>query len=263
MPDPMEHNTDIKALEEPQWATPYTQASLIQTPQVAPNQPPHERRIRSFVVRTGRMTLGQQRGLQVYWQTHGLELTKGPLSLETCFAKVQPCVLEIGFGMGQSLLEQAQKMPETNFIGIEVHAPGVGKLLAQAGDLGLDNLKVYQADAIQVLEQAIPEASLAGVQVFFPDPWPKKKHHKRRIVQPPFVDLIHSRLQVGGHLHLATDWQPYAEHMLEVLQAASGWRNCAATGDYIERPSTRPLTKFEHRGHKLGHGVWDLLFERQ
>ncbi|HEY9240181.1 MAG TPA: tRNA (guanosine(46)-N7)-methyltransferase TrmB, partial [Burkholderiaceae bacterium] len=172
-----------------------------------------------------------------------------------------PRMLEIGFGMGDATAAIAAALPGTDFIGVEVHTPGVGALLKQIGERGLGNLRVIQHDAVDVLQQMVAPASLAGVHVFFPDPWHKKKHNKRRLIQPEFVALLASRLAAGGYLHCATDWQPYAEQMLAVLGAEPGLRNTAA--GYAPRPAYRPLTKFENRGLKLGHGVWDLVFERR
>jgi tRNA (guanine-N7-)-methyltransferase len=222
------------------------------------------RGIKSYVLRAGRMTAAQRRGLEEVWPRLGLALEDGPLDANAVFGRDGPRVLEIGFGMGGSLVEQAQSHPEMDFIGVEVHAPGVGKLLDEADKRGLTNLRVYRADALEVLSRCLPEASLDGVQLFFPDPWPKKKHHKRRLVQPGFVELVRTRLKVGGTLHLATDWQPYAEHMVEVMSAAPGYRNTApaTTAPYLARPDFRPSTKFEARGERLGHGVWDLIFSR-
>ncbi|MBZ9558835.1 MULTISPECIES: tRNA (guanosine(46)-N7)-methyltransferase TrmB [unclassified Modicisalibacter] len=220
------------------------------------------RGVKSYVLRAGRMTAAQTRGLEEVWPRLGLRVADGRQDLEALFGRRAPCVVEIGFGMGASLIEQAERHPETDFIGVEVHAPGVGKLLDEADKRGLTNLRVYREDALEVLSQCLPEASLDGVQLFFPDPWPKKKHHKRRIVQPAFVALVRSRLRPGGWLHMATDWEAYAEHMAEVLSEAPGLRNTAPEGHYVPRPAFRPLTKFETRGEKLGHGVWDLIYER-
>lgn len=220
------------------------------------------RKIRSFVLREGRMTPRQQQALQAHWSQYGLTLTESPLDLTEVFGNTHPVVLEIGFGMGASLVTMASQQPEHNFIGIEVHRPGIGACLADMTEQSVENLRLYNHDAVEVLKQSIPEASLSRVQIYFPDPWHKKKHHKRRLIQPEFVNLLLSRLKPSGHLHLATDWQHYAEHMLEVLSAHSALRNMSPTGDYIERPDYRPITKFEKRGHRLGHGVWDLLFEK-
>ncbi len=218
--------------------------------------------IRSFVIRSGRMTAGQQRGWQDAWPTMGLELGKAPADIRESFQKDQPLVVEIGFGMGASLVEMAKNAPELNFVGIEVHRPGVGALLAKALDLELDNLKVFCADANQVLKDHIADASIHRLQLYFPDPWHKARHNKRRLVQPEFVQAVRAKLEVGGVFHMATDWQPYAEHMMQVMSAAEGYRNRFAEGSYAERPEYRPYTKFEQRGQRLGHGVWDLLFER-
>lgn len=223
---------------------------------------PHHRAIRSFVVRAGRMTEGQQRALTDNWPTYGLEMKNGPIDPATLFGDSRPVTLEIGFGMGDSLLEMAKRNPEKGFIGIEVHPPGVGRLLGRAAEEGVTNLRVYCEDAVEVLAQCIPDSSLAGLQLFFPDPWPKKRHHKRRIVQPAFAEAVRQKLSIGGTFHMATDWQPYAEHMMEVMSAAPGYRNQAGEGEYSPQPEWRPVTKFQRRGEKLGHGVWDLIFER-
>jgi tRNA (guanine-N7-)-methyltransferase len=216
--------------------------------------------IRSFVIRAGRMTDGQRSAFDEYWPAYGLSLFDGPLDVEAAFGNGNPVALEIGFGMGDSLLAMAQAEPEVNFIGIEVHPPGVGRLIHMAGKAGVRNLKVYMADAKDVLEDCVADASLARFQLYFPDPWHKKKHNKRRIVQAEFVALAARKLRSGGLLHMATDWQNYAEHMLEVLQAEPQLVNTAA--DYAECPEFRPKTKFEARGERLGHGVWDLLFRK-
>lgn len=223
---------------------------------------PYLRRIRSFVLREGRLTKGQQHALDNYWSNYGLDYNETLLSLDDVFGRSAPRVLEIGFGMGKSLVAMAKAAPEQDFIGIEVHRPGVGACLADAQAAELSNLKVFEHDAVEVLAQMIPEQSLDTVQLFFPDPWHKKRHHKRRIVQPDFVQALRSKLKIGGVFHMATDWENYAEHMLEVMRAAEGFANLSATNDYVERPEHRPLTKFEQRGQKLGHGVWDLMFKR-
>lgn len=218
--------------------------------------------IRSYVVRAGRMTDGQKAAFGAYWPDYGLSLHDGLLSPETQFGRVAPLVLEIGFGMGGSLLTMVQSEPEKDFIGIEVHPPGVGRLINDAGKLGLENLKVYLADAIDVLEDCIEDDSVDRIQIYFPDPWHKKKHNKRRLIQLDFVQKIRAKLKSGGILHLATDWQAYAEHMLEVMESAEGYENTVGAGQYAPRPSYRPVTKFEKRGERLGHGVWDLLYQR-
>lgn len=222
----------------------------------------HRRTIKSFVMRAGRMTEAQQRGVEQGWPQFGLSLEQGLLDLDLVFGRSAPRSLEIGFGMGQSLLEMAEKAPEQDFIGIEVHRPGVGSLLNGALKAGLTNLRVYDCDAIEVLDKAIPDASLDRLMLFFPDPWHKKKHHKRRIVQLAFAEKVRQKLKVGGIFHMATDWQPYAEHMLEIMNAAPGYRNQSPDGSWVPRPEERPITKFEKRGERLGHGVWDLKFER-
>ncbi|MEA3588670.1 tRNA (guanosine(46)-N7)-methyltransferase TrmB [Pseudidiomarina sp. 1APP75-27a] len=220
------------------------------------------RRIRSFVKREGRLTKGQASALERSWPTMGLKHEDGLLDLGKVFGREADTIVEIGFGMGHSLVAMAAAAPEKNFIGIEVHRPGVGACLMEAEEQGVTNLRVFEHDAVEVLQDCIADEALAGVQVFFPDPWHKKRHHKRRLIQPEFVEQLRRKLRIGGVLHLATDWENYAEHMLEVMQNASKWQNLSATNDYIPRPDERPLTKFEKRGARLGHGVWDLKFSR-
>ena len=228
-----------------------------------PESPSYMRKIRSCVLREGRLTKAQNLALEQHWAGMGVDYQPQLLDLTALFGRKADTVLEIGFGMGKSLVQMAAAAPEKNFIGIEVHRPGVGACLADAAAAGITNLRVFQHDAVEVLAQMIPDQSLACIQLFFPDPWPKKKHHKRRIVQPDFVQQLRQKLAPGGVFHMATDWEHYAEHMLEVMQAAEGFANLSATEDYIERPAHRPLTKFELRGKKLGHGVWDLMFKRE
>ncbi|MEO2281808.1 tRNA (guanosine(46)-N7)-methyltransferase TrmB [Pseudoalteromonas pernae] len=220
------------------------------------------RKVRSFVKREGRLTKGQAASLEKCWPTMGLEHKDGLLDFTKVFGNDNDVVLEIGFGMGKSLVEMAKNDPNTNFIGIEVHRPGVGACLMDADAQGITNLRVFEHDAVEVLADCIADSSLAKLQLFFPDPWHKKRHHKRRIVQPEFVENLRSKLKIGGVFHMATDWENYAEHMLEVMQSAEKFSNLSATNDYVPRPDSRPLTKFEQRGHRLGHGVWDLMFER-
>lgn len=220
------------------------------------------RKIRSFVLREGRLTKGQQRSLDLYWPTMGLAYQTELYNLTQVFGRQSDVVLEIGFGMGKSLVAMAKAAPGQDFIGIEVHKPGVGACLGEAETEGVSNLRLFEHDAVEVLRDCIPDGSLSTVQLFFPDPWHKKRHHKRRIVQPDFVQMIRSKLKVGGVFHMATDWENYAEHMLEVMSAAEGYQNLALDGLYVPRPDHRPLTKFENRGVKLGHGVWDLMFKR-
>lgn len=220
------------------------------------------RRIRSFVRRQGRLTKGQQHALEHYWPVMGVEYEAKPLALSALFGRSAPTTLEIGFGMGASLVAMAKANPDHDYLGIEVHSPGVGACLSLAHEEGVENLRVMCHDAVEVLEKIIPDNSLNMVQLFFPDPWHKARHNKRRIVQAPFAELVKSKLKPGGVFHMATDWEPYAEHMLEVMSMLEGYRNLSATKDYVPRPQSRPITKFEQRGHRLGHGVWDLMFER-
>ncbi|WP_434136265.1 tRNA (guanosine(46)-N7)-methyltransferase TrmB [Pseudomonas luteola] len=220
------------------------------------------RTIKSFVMRAGRMTEGQKKGLDQGWPRFGLDLDAGLQDFGAVFGRQAPRTFEIGFGMGHSLLEMAAAAPEQDFIGVEVHRPGVGALLNGLLTQQLSNVRVYSCDALEVLRQCVADASLDRVLLFFPDPWHKARHHKRRIVQPEFAELIRSKLKVGGVLHMATDWEPYAEYMLEVMSVAPGYRNQASDERYVPRPEERPITKFERRGERLGHGVWDLKFER-
>lgn len=220
------------------------------------------RSIRSFVMRTGRMTSGQSRALTELWPRYGLEYSPAPVSLDALFGRQAPRTLEIGFGNGEHLAALAAAHPERDYLGIEVHRPGVGHLLMLAGNAGVTNLRVSDHDAVEVLQQQLPPASLAEVLVLFPDPWHKKRHHKRRLIQPPFVELLASRLEPGGVLRLATDWENYAQQMLEVLQGSAGFENLSPTGDWVPRPEERAPTRFEKRGARLGHGVWDLAFRR-
>lgn len=220
------------------------------------------RRIRSFVRREGRLTKGQQRALAELFPRYGITLQQGGIDFDVLFGRQALRILEIGFGNGASLAEIAARHPENDYLGIEVHRPGVGNLLLQIEKQELNNIRVSNDDAVEVLEQQIPDNSLDAVYLFFPDPWHKKKHHKRRIVQPAFAQLLHRKLKPGGIFHMATDWENYAEHMLEVMSTAKGFENSAGKDNYIARPEYRPLTKFEQRGHRLGHGVWDLVFRK-
>lgn len=220
-----------------------------------------KRKIRSFVLRQGRMTTSQQQALENHWSTYGLDPTK-PLDIKEAFGRNSDTVLEIGFGNGASLAQMAEAQPELNFIGIEVHTPGVGHLLIEIQKRGLTNIRIYEHDAIEVLDNCIADASLNKVQLFFPDPWHKKRHHKRRIVKTEFADTLHRKLQANGLWHIATDWEDYAEHCLEVLEPYPHFENIAGEEKFVPRPDTRPLTKFEKRGHRLGHGVWDLMYKK-
>ena len=220
-----------------------------------------QRRIRSFVRREGRLTAGQRRALEVLWPLYGIA-DEDRLDLDVAFGRVAPRTLEIGFGNGDSLAQMAEAAPDTDFLGIEVHRPGIGHLLQEIERRGLRNVRVMNRDAVEVLEGQIPPASLDRVLLFFPDPWHKKKHHKRRILQPRFIALLARALRPGGHFHMATDWQDYAEHMRAEMEQAGDFRNAAGPGQYAEKPAYRPTTKFERRGQRLGHGVWDLVYER-
>lgn len=222
---------------------------------------PHRRTIRSFVTRTGRMTAGQGRALEHFGPQFVLQYEPSVLDFKRAFGRAAPAILEIGFGMGEATANIAALMPETDFLCCEVHTPGVGALLKRIAGQGLPNIRIVQHDAVEVLDNMVAPDSLAGVHVFFPDPWHKKRHHKRRLIQPPVVSKIASRLRSGGYIHCATDWQDYAQQMLEVLGAEPALQNTAA--GYAPRPHYRPLTKFENRGLKLGHGVWDLVFRKR
>jgi len=219
------------------------------------------RTVRSFVLRQGRLTRGQEQAIESVWPVYGIERGESMLELESLFKRSAPVTLEIGFGDGVSLAEMAKSAPEEDFIGIEVHRPGVGRLLHLIDEQGLTNVRVMDDDAVEIIKNRIPEQSLDRVQLFFPDPWHKKRHNKRRIIQPEFVSLIASRLKFGGVFHLATDWEPYAEYMAEVMEASIEFTSLAGS-PYSPKPESRPTTKFERRGLKLGHGVWDLLYEK-
>lgn len=229
-----------------------------------PNTAPARlRNVRSFVIRSGRATAGQQRALTQLWPAYGVEFSATPLDLNTLFGRAAPRIVEIGFGAGEALLAFAIAHPEYDCIGIEVHRPGVGHLLLGAQTAGLKNLRVICHDAVEVLQQQLAPASIALIHVFFPDPWPKKRHHKRRLIQPAFVTLLAKVLQPGGTLRLATDWEPYALHMREVIDASSAFANAAASDGFVTRSAERSLTRFERRGQRLGHGVWDLEYRRR
>jgi tRNA (guanine-N7-)-methyltransferase len=219
------------------------------------------RSIRSFVLRQGRVSNAQQRAHETLLPVYGIAYQATALALDKAFGRKAPKILEIGFGMGETTAAIAAAHPENDYLGIEVHTPGVGSLLKQIEERRLTNLRIVQHDAVEVLENMIAPASLAGANIFFPDPWPKKRHHKRRLIQPPFAALLASRLASGALLHAATDWQDYAEQILAVLSAESTLANTAS--GYAPRPEGRPLTKFETRGLKLGHGVWDIVFRKR
>jgi tRNA (guanine-N7-)-methyltransferase len=219
------------------------------------------RKIQSFIRRQGRLTAGQQHALDNHWKAYGLDPTID-YDFAKVFGRAAPLCVEIGFGNGESLAQMAAANPEIDYIGIEVHKPGVGHLLMLLAERNLTNVRLYCHDAIEILEKRVPDESLSGVHLFFPDPWPKKKHHKRRIVQPSFTGLLIRKLKAGGYFHAASDWQHYAEHMLAVLSEEKRLTNASLTGNFCPRPAYRPLTKFEQRGIRLGHGVWDLIFRK-
>lgn len=224
---------------------------------------PH-RQIRSYVLREGRLTPGQQRAFDTLWPQWGIDFQAQLLDLLQVFGNDNPVYLEIGFGNGESLAEMARCHPERNYLGVEVHGPGVGHLLLKLQEHGCSNVRAIRHDAVEVLDQMLVAASLQGVYLFFPDPWHKKRHHKRRILQPAFLDRLARVIRPGGFFHAATDWQNYAEQMMDVLSAESlRFENQAGPGNFTPRPAERPLTKFEQRGHRLGHGVWDLIFSRR
>jgi tRNA (guanine-N7-)-methyltransferase len=222
---------------------------------------PTERRIRSFVTRAGRLSVAQARALEQLGPRFCLPYQKSVLDIDASFGRTAPAVLEIGTGMGDATAHIAALLPEKNFIGVEVHTPGIGSLLKLIGEKSLDNLRLIQHDAVEVVTHMLAPDSLAGVHVFFPDPWHKARHNKRRLIQSPFVQLLVSRISPGGYLHCATDWEDYAVQMLEVLNAEQQLKNTA--DGFSPRPDYRPLTKFENRGIQLGHGVWDLVFTRR
>jgi len=228
------------------------------------NKSPENRHIRSFVRRDGRFTDAQRHALESLWADYGVEPGEAALDFPSLFGgRHAPQYLEIGIGMGDALVEMAQADPQGNYLGIDVHRPGLGSAMQKAHARGLRNLRVMSADVITVLQKNLPDASLEAVYLFFPDPWPKRRHHKRRIVNAVFAESIRRILKPGGHFHMATDWQEYAQHMMDVMGAAPGFFNIAGVGQYMPRPEYRPLTKFEQRGQRLGHGIWDLIFAKE
>lgn len=215
--------------------------------------------IRSFVLRQGRMTDGQERAFTTLWPRYGVELVPGEkLSAQALFGRACDWVVEIGFGNGETLVEMAAAAPDIGFLGIEVHRPGVGHAMLKAAEAGVGNLRIIRHDAVEVLRDYVEEASLARVQVYFPDPWPKARHHKRRLIQAPFVDMLHAKLRAGGEVHCATDWEEYAYAMRDAFQNRQKWRNVGRADGFADKPDFRPQTKFERRGLGKGHGVWDV-----
>jgi tRNA (guanine-N7-)-methyltransferase len=220
----------------------------------------YQRRIRSFVLRQGHLSIAQQKARQAGLLVWGIPYAKKPLELSQVFGRTAPTILEIGFGMGQATATIAAAHPHYNYLGVEVHTPGVGSLCQLIEAQKIANIRIIQHDVVDVLENMLPPASLEGIHIFFPDPWHKKRHHKRRLIQPLFVQLLVSRLKPGGYLHLATDWENYAQQMLSVLGDNPALSNTAI--DFSPKPDYRPLTKFEQRGLNLGHGIWDIIFKR-
>jgi tRNA (guanine-N7-)-methyltransferase len=231
----------------------------------APEHVTHPKAIKSFVKRAGRTTTGQAKAFELWGDQYVLSYTGSPLDTRLWGQdrEKSPLILEIGFGMGDATAKIAALMPEKNFLGCEVHEPGVGALLKLLGEKNIGNVRILQHDAVEVLDHMLPEESLDGVHIFFPDPWHKKRHHKRRLIQSPLISRLTKRLKTGGYLHCATDWEPYAIQILQVLGEETSLRNTAQnTNGYAEKPAYRPLTKFENRGIRLGHGVWDLVFQK-
>ena len=220
------------------------------------------RPVRSFVLRAGRLTEGQKRALDELWPLYGIDEDKNRLDLEILFGNDHPVIMEIGFGNGDATWQMALAHPEENYLGVEVHRPGVGHLLLKLEENGIGNVRIACEDAVELLRQRIPRDSLAGVRIYFPDPWPKKRHHKRRIIQAPFIGLLAEKMQAGGILHMATDWEQYAEYMLEVMHNSRDFENLAQDGKVNPKPEWRPATKYEKRGERLGHSVFDLVFRR-
>ena len=220
------------------------------------------RNIRSFVLRKGRLTVAQQYALDELWPHYGIEKGETTLDFGDHFDQSGEVIVEIGFGNGESTWQMALEEPDKNFIGIEVHKPGVGHLLLRLEEHAIENVRIACEDAVPFLQNRIADKSLAGVRIYFADPWPKKRHHKRRIIQSEFVNVLARCISTGGILHLATDWQPYAEHVLEVMQTNTDFVNLSPEGDYCDRPDWRPYTKYEQRGERLGHEVRDLLYQR-
>ena len=231
-------------------------------PNPLPENQPGRRQIRSFVLRAGRITKAQQRALKELWPIYGVAADGRPLSLPVVFGRNRPTYVEIGFGNGDALIHMARQHSSANYLGIEVHRPGIGSALIKAHEAGLENVRVLCTDAVAAFRDQIPAATLAGVRVYFPDPWPKKRHHKRRIVNADFVQLVYRALRPGGVLHLATDWLPYAEWMIAVLRTHGRFVDLSAGERPTQRPDFRPQTKFERRGERLGHQVTDLLFQK-
>ena len=225
-------------------------------------EPSFRRPVRSFVLRAGRLTEGQKRALDELWPVYGLAEGGNQLEFEILFGNNHPVIMEIGFGNGDATWQMALAHGEENYLGVEVHRPGVGHLLLKLEDNGISNVRIACEDAVELLRKRIPRNSLAGVRIYFPDPWPKKRHHKRRIIQASFIGLLAEKMQAGGILHMATDWEQYAEYMLEVMHNSRDFENLAQDGKVCPKPEWRPATKYEKRGERLGHSVFDLVFRR-
>lgn len=223
----------------------------------------HHRPIRSFVRREGRMTDAQRRALDELWPRYGVDLAEGELDLAAVFGRRAPVIMEIGFGNGESLVQMALNQPGNDYLGVEVHRPGVGRMFIRAKELGLNNLKVVCEDAAEVLKTHIVKDALDGMHIFFPDPWPKKRHHKRRLLQTAFIRMVERALKPGGRLHIATDWQEYADHIVEMMTPIQGFENIAGKEIYSPRSDYRPATKYEVRGERLGHAVRDIIFKKR
>jgi tRNA (guanine-N7-)-methyltransferase len=223
---------------------------------------PFMRPVRSFVLRAGRLTEGQKRALDELWPLYGIDEGENQINLDDLFGNDHPVIMEIGFGNGDATWQMAAAHQEENYLGVEVHRPGVGHLLLKLEDNGISNVRIACEDAVGLLRKRIPRDSLAGVRIYFPDPWPKKRHHKRRIIQAPFIELLAEKMQTAGILHMATDWEQYAEHMLEVMHNSQEFVNLSPDGTACPKPEWRPATKYEKRGERLGHGVFDLVFRR-
>ena len=220
------------------------------------------RPVRSYVLRKGRLTEGQRRALRELWPRYGVEPGGEPLDFKTVFGNDRPVIMEIGFGNGAATWRMARERPDENYLGVEVHRPGVGHLLLKIEEHDLENVRIACEDAVDLLRERVPDNGLDGVRIFFPDPWHKKRHHKRRLVQAPFVELLARRMKPGAVLHIATDWAPYAEQMVEVLDGATDFESLSPAGDFSPRPQWRPPTRYEQRGERLGHDVFDLLYRR-
>lgn len=222
----------------------------------------HTRQIKSFVLRQGKITTGQQNAITELMPKYGVQFQTKPIDLNQLYNRNNPKIIEIGFGMGHATWEIAKNNPDKDYLGIEVHSPGVGSLLLHIRENNIDNIRIIQYDAIDVLNTMVPENSISGFHIYFPDPWHKKRHHKRRIIQDEFINLLCKKLVPGGYIHLATDWEDYSTWMLDILNKNTQLENPSPSGDFIKRPEFRPLTKFEQRGLNLGHKVWDLMFKK-